>query len=340
MAKNARVFQPPSLADLYRKHESLRVWRVKSLKRHHEKSRRLRQRRNFKRYRIRIIARLPGVTVWSIDADALREGLEKGDVDFTMGGHGYTHLYIPPNEIWIANDLRRRSVVPTIWHEYFERLLMRGGMHYNIAHSLASRLEITHREGTYFVLPVGTHHQREDGFCLPATLKIYLSYLGRNFSEGHLARLCKTTVENGTDPINVVTAVRRLGFRVQHRGRPLMLREIQRYCSAAGAKGKERKELTNQVRRQAGTVRVHQAWTAAEVKKSLKKGRPVLANIQLSREYKSGHYLVVIGYTSNTFVVSDPNDDNGYREIPIPEFMKLWYELEDGTVREGFTISS
>src|SRR3990172_6741235 len=87
MAKNARVFQPPSLADLYRKHESLRVWRVKSLKRHHEKSRRLRQRRNFKRYRIRIIARLPGGTLWSIDADALREGLEKGYVYFTIDVH-------------------------------------------------------------------------------------------------------------------------------------------------------------------------------------------------------------------------------------------------------------
>lgn len=339
MAKTVKVFLPPQFADLYKKQESLRVWRVESLKRHHEKSRRLRQRRNFKRYRIKKIARLPGVTVWLVDGNAIRKGMETGDVDFTQGGQGYTHLYIPPKEIWIDNDLQQRGDIwPTVWHEYFERRLMREGMHYNTAHSHASRLEITLREGTYFILPVGTFHQSEDGYCGPAALKIYLSYLGKNLSEQHLARLCRVTPEKGTDPADIVRAARKLGFRVEHRGRTLTPREIKRYCRATGTKGAELKELIAKVRRQVGTVRVHQAWTGAEVKKSLKRGRPILTNIQLSQEYGSGHYLVIIGYTDDKFIVSDPNDDNGYREIPIPQFMNLWYELEDGTVREGFTI--
>jgi hypothetical protein len=339
MAKAAKFFQPPQHVGLYEKQESLRVWRVKSLKRHHEKSRRLRQRRNFKRYRIKKIACLPGVTVWLVDGNAVRKGLETGDVDFTQGGQGYTHLYIPPKEIWIDNDCRRDGIWPTILHEYSERLLMREGMHYNVAHSHASRLEITLREGTYFLLPVGTFHQSEDGYCGPAALKIYLSYLGKNLSERHLARLCRATPEKGTDPADIVRAARKLGFRVEHRGRPLTPPEIRRYCRATETKGPELKELIAKVRKQAGTVRVHQEWTIATVTKSLKRGRPVLANVQLSKEYKSGHYLTIFGRTRNSFLVSDSNDDNGFREIPIPQFMDLWYELEDGTVREGFTIS-
>ncbi len=340
MAKTVKVFLPPQFADLYKKQESLRVWRVESLKRHHEKSRRLRQRRNFKRYRIKKIARLPGVTVWLVNGNAVRKGLETGDVDFTQGGQGYTHLYIPPKEIWIDNDCRRDGIWPTIWHEYFERMLMREGMHYNSAHSEASRLEITLREGTYFILPVGTFHQTEDGYCGPAALKIYLSYLGKNLSERHLARLCRATPEKGTNPADIVGAARKLGFRVEHRGRTLTPQEIKRYCRATGTKGAELKELLAKVRKQAGTVRVHQEWTVAAVTKSLKRGRPVLANVQLSKEYRSGHYLTIFGRTRHSFIVSDSNDDNGFREIPIPQFVALWYELEDGTVREGFTISS
>lgn len=345
MAKTARFFQPPQHVGLYEKHESLRVWRITSLKRHYEQSRRVRRRHNFKQYRIRKIARLlNGTTVWLVYGNRIR-GTKKHpgvDVDFTMGGHGHTHLYIPAGrrpEIWIDNNLPREEVWPTIWHEYLESGLMREGIHYNSAHAEASRLEITLREGTYFVLPVGTYHQKEDGYCAPAALKIYLKYLGRNFSETYLARLCKTTVEKGTDPPNIMTAVRRLGFRVHHRGRPLTLQEIRRYCRATGTKGAELKELITKVRGQASTVRVHQPWTVAEVKKSLKRGWPVLANIQLSREYRSGHYVVIVGYTHGSFIVSDPNDDDGFREIPIPEFVNLWYELEDGTVHEGFTFS-
>ncbi|HLD96208.1 MAG TPA: C39 family peptidase [Patescibacteria group bacterium] len=337
MAK-PRVFLPPEMAGLYEKHERMEISRVTSLKRHHERSRRYLRHHSPKRFRLKKVTRLPGVTVWLVDGLMIRGEL---DVDFTMGGHGYRYLFIPLGEVWIDKAYNRSGdLLPTIWHEYFERLLTRNGMHYETAHRYACRLEIMLRDGKTFELPVDTFRQKADGFCAPAALKIYLKYLGRNLSELYLARLCKTTPEKGTDPVDIAATARRLGFRVQHRGRPLTPREIRRYCRAAGLKGDELKEHFTKVRKQAGTVRVHEAWTVTAVKRSLKRGRPVLANFQLSRDYGSGHYAVVFGYTDDKFLVSDPNDANGFREWPIPQFMALWYELEDGTVREGFTISS
>ncbi len=336
MAK-PKVFLPPELANLYEEHEKLEVDRVASLKRHHEKSRRYRQRNCLKRFRIRKIARLPGVTVWLVDGAAIRREV---DVDFTMGGHGYRYLYVPLDELWVdqANS-RRGDLWPTIWHEYFERILMRGHASYDVAHRLACRLEIILRDGKTFVLPVGNFQQREEGTCGPAALKIYLSYLGRNLSEPYLGRLCKTTPEKGTDPANIVSAARKLGFRAEHRGRPLTEREIRRYCRMAQPDNKAvRRELIERTRKQAAGVKVRLPWTVTEVKRSIRRGRPVLANTQLGREYGSGHYVVVIGFTKDNFVISDPGDAAGYREVPILEFLQLWYELEDGTAREGLTF--
>ena len=335
MAK-PRVFLPPKMADLYERHEKLEIGRVTSLKRHHEKSQRYLRRHSPKRFRVKKIARLPGATVWLVDGPAIRRGV---DVDFTMGGHGYRYLYVPLDEIWIdrANS-RRRDLWPTIWHEYFERISMRNRISYEVAHKLACRLEIVLREGTYFVLPVGTSQQSNDDNCGPTALKVYLNYLGRNLSERYLARLCKTTAEKGTNPADLAAAARKLGFRVEHRGRPLTNREASRFSRETRVADEERRSLIGKVRNQAARVPVHKAWTAGAVKKSIRKGHPVLANIQTGREYGSGHYVLVIGFTKDRFVISDPSEGSGYREAPISEFMDLWYELEDGTVREGFTI--
>lgn len=336
MGVSHRVFLPPEFADLYEKHEKLEIARVSSLKRHHEKSRRYRQRNCPKRFRVKKVVHLPGVTVWLVDGPAIRREV---DVDFTMGGHGYRYLYVPPDEIWIDRaNAHGGDLWPTIWHEYFERILMRGGKHYETAHKLACRLEILLRDGKTFVLPVGTYRQAP-GFCGPAGLKIYLNYLGKNLGEKYLARLCKTTAEKGTDPANIVAAARKLGFRVEHRGRPLTEREIRRFCRATGTKGEELRNLIDKVRKQAAGVKARKAWTVGTVKESIRRGRPVLANIQVSREYEEGHFLMIIGFTKDKFVVSDSAEDSGYRESPIPKFMALWYELEDGTVREGLTLT-
>ena len=80
--------------------------------------------------------------------------------------------------------------------------------------------------------------------------------------------------------------------------------------------------------------------TAGEVKKIIKSGIPVIANFQLKPKLGEGHYAVVIGYSKDTFVLSDPQEDRGYREVKVRDFMELWYELEDQTVRQGIVVSA
>jgi len=291
----AKLYIPSELAGLYARQENVRVYRVSSIKRHHEKSARFRRGRNLRRYRDRKIAKLSGVDIWLVDGSGIRRDL---DVDFTMGGHAYRYLYIPPDEIWVENSLTEADLWPTIWHEFIERRLMRAGFNYDKAHTFASRLEIVLRDGRTFVLPVGIFRQSE-GLCGPAALKIVLEFHGSNYSERRLARLCRTTKEKGTDPADILRAARKLGFTAWQR----------------------------------------QNFTAEMVKETLQRGLPVIANFQLTPELGEGHYAVIIGFSAKEFILSDPMEDGGYREVPIREFMDLWYETEDETVGQGIIVS-
>ncbi|OGC38145.1 hypothetical protein A2V54_03080 [candidate division WWE3 bacterium RBG_19FT_COMBO_53_11] len=292
----AKLYLPPDLAGLYERQENRRIERVDSLKRHHEKSSRFRRARNFsRRYRVQKIARLSGVNVWLVDGTGIRRDV---DVDFTMGGHAYRYLYIPPNEIWVESSLAEGDLWPTIWHEFTERRMMRAGLNYDRAHTYASRLEIVLRDGRTFVLPVGTFRQTE-GLCGPAALKIVAEYHGYNFSEPHLARLCHTTKEKGTDPADIIRAARKLRFTAWQR----------------------------------------EHFTVEMVKETLKRGLPIIANFQLTPDFGEGHYAVIIGFTAKEFILSDPQEDAGYRKVPIKKFMGLWYELEDKTAAQGIIVS-
>jgi ABC-type bacteriocin/lantibiotic exporter with double-glycine peptidase domain len=79
--------------------------------------------------------------------------------------------------------------------------------------------------------------------------------------------------------------------------------------------------------------------TIEEVKKIIREGTPVIANFQLKPKNGEGHYAVIVGYSRNTFILSDPQEDRGYREVGIKDFMRLWYELEDRTIRQGIIIN-
>jgi hypothetical protein len=295
------VYIPKNLQDIYFwQDKNLRVDRISNLKKYSARKKKFlasKEGRKFLSYRTQKITNLNGVAVWLVDGIALRGGLKSGDIDFTMGGHGYRYLYVPEEEIWIDNsNAHHGDLEPVIWHEYIERNLMKNGMDYGDAHTVASNLEITLREGTYFILPVGTFRQTA-GFCGPAALKIVLDYYQYPFTEKELARLCQTT-KAGTDPQKIVEAAQKIG--------------LQSY---------QKENLT-----------------AEEVKKIVKNGTPVIANFQLKPKIGEGHYAVIVGYSKNTFILSDPQEDRGYREVKIKDFMKLWYELEDKTTRQGIVI--
>jgi len=295
------IYTPKRLQNLYLWQEkNLRIGRVLNLPSYSVRKKKFissKEGRKFLSYRTKKITDLNGVAVWLVDGIAIRSGLKAGDIDFTMGGHGYRYLYIPEKEIWIDNaNAHRGDLEPVIWHEYLERKLMKGGMGYDGAHTIASDLEITLREGTYFVLPVGTFRQTA-GFCGPAALKIVLNYHQIPATEKKLSQLCRTT-KAGTDPQNIVAAAQKFGLSAYQK----------------------------------------ENMTVEEVKKIIRGGNPVIANFQLKPEKGEGHYAVIVGYNRNTFILSDPQEDQGYREVGIKNFMSLWYELEDKTVRQGIVL--
>lgn len=149
-AETSLQTHPQKLRDIYAWQEkNLRVRHITNLKQYYERKKRFLTSANgqkFLRYRKKKFCVLHGLSIWIVDGDALRGGCESGDVDFTMGGHGYFYVYIPKNEIWIDDaNASCDDLWPTIWHEYLERNLMKRGITYNTAHTLASQLEIALR---------------------------------------------------------------------------------------------------------------------------------------------------------------------------------------------------
>jgi len=80
-----------------------------------------------------------GLTVWIVDGRLVRSVF---DVDFTEGGHDHVYEFVPPNEVWIDNDMSVAERPYILLHELHERNLMGKGWDYDRAHEDASRLEL------------------------------------------------------------------------------------------------------------------------------------------------------------------------------------------------------
>lgn len=222
------------------------------------------------------------------------------DVDFTAGGHGYRYLYVPLGEIWIDDGINEEDVRPTVWHEFTERHLMQRGWGYNDGHDYAARVEIGIRRGLEFVLPVSNFKQTTNYSCGAVAMRIVLEYLGHNLTERELIRMVDATPEKGTDMKDIAALAKseNLDFK----------------------------------------VRWKQRWTEKEVKEALESGFPIIVNFQQSPGFGEGHYAVIIGYTKDEFIFSDPSGKESFRREKIAHFMKRWHELEDKTEREGVVI--
>jgi hypothetical protein len=83
-----------------------------------------------------------GVHVWFVKGRLVRSLY---DVEFTEGGHDYVYEFVPPNEVWIDDDVHEEERSFVLFHELHERNLMAKGMDYDTAHDDASKLERRYR---------------------------------------------------------------------------------------------------------------------------------------------------------------------------------------------------
>jgi len=68
--------------------------------------------------------------------------------DYTEGGHGYVHPWVPKGQIWVEKGIARAEILFMVSHEYLELRLMRDrGLGDDKAHKAAAKVEFTLREG-------------------------------------------------------------------------------------------------------------------------------------------------------------------------------------------------
>ncbi len=85
------------------------------------------------------------IKVWIIKGNLVRDLFF---IDFTEGGHDYVYRFVPKNEIWIDDDVRKSELKLVLLHEVHERNLMAKGWpywedknHRRSAHWSASKIE-------------------------------------------------------------------------------------------------------------------------------------------------------------------------------------------------------
>jgi hypothetical protein len=78
-----------------------------------------------------------GVSVWIVNGRLVRSVF---DIHFTEGGHDYVYEFVPENEVWIDDALKRKRGY-VLLHELHERIEW-PGWSCNKAHAESSRLNI------------------------------------------------------------------------------------------------------------------------------------------------------------------------------------------------------
>jgi hypothetical protein len=93
--------------------------------------------------RIRLIKKYSGkIKVWVVDGNLVRTLLL---IDFAGGGHDKVYDFIPKNEIWLDNDIKKSELKYILLHEMHERYMMAKGMDYRKAHKSATLIEDSSR---------------------------------------------------------------------------------------------------------------------------------------------------------------------------------------------------
>jgi len=136
--------------------------------------------------------------------------------------------------------------------------------------------------------------------CGPGAVQSVMAYYGSDFRESELINMLKTDKDEGTYVKDIIRFFHYNGF----------------------------------------TTKLKQKMTIDELRKYIDRNIPVITLIQAwgnEQDFKhgyldcwnDGHFVVVIGYTDNQILISDPALYNtGY--IPISEFAGRWHDFDEG----------
>lgn len=133
------------------------------------------------------------------------------------------------------------------------------------------------------------HYLQSAGLCGPASLRILLSYFGKNFSEAELAQLGVATIDQGTEHEGMITAIKAID----------------------------------------GYVFVKNEGTLDEIEYFVRKEKlPVIIGwFDESGEVWGDHYSVVVNVTEKNVIMVDPSKDEAERWIDRKNFQQIWFDF-------------
>lgn len=149
------------------------------------------------------------------------------------------------------------------------------------------------------LIQVPLTRQATDYTCGVAALQSILYYYGKEFREDQLAGKLQANPKRGTQYPKIVDFARSLGFRL----------DVQTHMTL--------EDLKRRIDDRKPVVVLIQAWPDSPV--------------DWSKDWKDGHYAIVIGYDSENIYFMDPSTLGHYTFIPIPEFLDRWHDVDDGT---------
>ena len=249
-----------------------------------------------------------GVTILYVRGDIVRQWI---DPAFIFGGHDLVYRYIPEGEVWI--DIRQdpREIPFTLAHELCERELMSRGWYYRDAHQRATEVELKLRQQpkksrAESPLRIKLFAQSA-GYCGPASLKMAAEHFGRVYKEKEIEKLCRKhnrrrtpTSEYGTDHDELVGAAEALG----------------------------------------ATVETKENGTLADIRRNLRKGRPVIVGWWSTFESEPddppgadcGHFSVIYQVTDAHVRMADPENGACRRKLTHDGFLRRWHDTDEDSV--------
>lgn len=237
-----------------------------------------------------------GVNVWVVNGEMVRDFFFS---DFAGGGHDKVYPFIPKNEIWLDDDLKKSERDFIFVHELHERNLMAKGLKYHESHKSATEIEDFCRKEKYrlkvyieknleeskkIIIDFPYFIQEQSWTCGAACFRMILKYFGVKKSEEQLIKIIGTNKFCGTSHKNLVNSAKLYNFQT--------------------------------IERENGNLK--------EMKKLLKNGWKIIVEFHpfLERITTQSHYAIVYKIKRKYVWLVDPTPPN--EKFSIEKFEKIW----------------